>query len=192
MRFRLAAGFISAVILSGCAAPAANLSFSVPNVGYATKKLDAELRSMTVTVARNDERKAGIPMDITDANIPQMWQTALQEALNKMAIFKDDASQKVNLSVKILGIDVPAAGFSMTTTTIARYELIDRANGAIIYAEDVSAAGVVPADYAFMGLIRARESVNRSVQANISQFLQALQNVDTAKPMFPNAPMASK
>jgi len=36
-----------------------------------------------------------------------------------------------------------------------------------------------------MGITRARESINRSVQNNIAQFLQGLQTVDLNKPMFP-------
>ncbi|MEA0762089.1 hypothetical protein VDP62_12495, partial [Xanthomonas campestris pv. campestris] len=119
--------------------------------------------------------------------IPDMWENALTEALNRMAIFRDDAPRKLSLSVKILAIDIPSFGASMTTKTIARYELIDRANGSIVYTQDVSASGTVPAGYAFAGVIRARESVNRSAQNNIALFLQALETVDVSKPMFPSS-----
>lgn len=173
-----------AVILSGCTA-IPPLSFSPPNVGYASKKIEAELRSMTVTIARADEQKGPIPPGM-GPQIPAIWQTALQEALNKMAIFKDDAPVKVNLSVKILALDVPSAGFSFTTKSIARYELLNRANGDVIYTVDVSADGGVPADYAFLGAARMLESVNRSVQNNITQFLQGLETVNVSKPMFPS------
>ncbi len=37
-----------------------------------------------------------------------MWQNALTEALNKMAVFRDDAPVKLSLSVKILAIDIPS------------------------------------------------------------------------------------
>ena len=40
--------------------------------------------------------------------------------------------------------------------------------------------------YAFMGIVRARESVNRAVQNNITMFLQALETVNFDKAMFPN------
>ena len=68
----------------------------------------------------------------------------------------------------------------------ARYELIDRATGGIVYTQDVSASGEVPFNYAFAGVVRARESISRSAQNNIAQFLQALETVDVSKPMFPN------
>jgi len=36
-----------------------------------------------------------------------------------------------------------------------------------------------------LGLARMRESINRAVQNNITQFLQSLETVDVQKPMFP-------
>ncbi|AXC69669.1 UDP-N-acetylglucosamine acyltransferase [Salmonella enterica subsp. diarizonae serovar 59:z10:-] len=102
-----------------------------------------------------------------------------------MAIFRDDSPQKVSLSVKVLAIDVPSFGASFTTKTIARYEIINRETGGIIYTQDISSSGTVPATYTFVGAVRARESINRAVQNNISQFLQALGTIDIEKPMFP-------
>lgn len=178
------AAAILAASLAGCASNPP-LNFSVPNVGVSSKKVDGELKSLTVTLARPDEAKGKMPA-AAQHEVPQMWQTALTEALNKMAIFRDDAPVKLNLAVKILALDVPNFGATMTTKTIARYELIDRATGSIVYTQDVSASGEVPFDYAFVGMVRARESVSRSAQNNIAQFLQALETVDVSKPMFPS------
>jgi uncharacterized lipoprotein YajG len=175
----------AAIALAGCQS-APPINFSVPNVGYSTKKIDAELKSMTVGIARADEKTGNLPAGM-ETLVPQLWQTSLQEALNKMAIFNDDAANKVNLTVKILKLDIPSFGASMTTQVGARYELLDRKTGAIIYTQDINSTGEVPYDYAFAGATRARESINRAVQNNITQFLQALQTVDVTKPMFPVA-----
>lgn len=176
-------GIVGLLSLGGCASvPPPN--FSVPNVEYSTKKVDAELKSMTVTVARPDEATGDLPV-WAGTQVPPLWQTALIEALNKMAIFQDDGKEKVNLSVKILKFDVPGGGFSMTTHTEARYEIRNRKTGDIIFTQDIAASGTTPADYAFLGATRAVESMNRSVQNNISLFLQALETVDINKPMFP-------
>lgn len=169
--------------LGGCATNPP-MNFSVPNVGVSQTKLDAELKSLTVSLARPDEKKGDMPA-WAESQVPVLWQTALIDALNHMTIFRDDASRKVNLSVKVLALDVPSMGASFTTKTTARYEIIDRATGDIIYTQDIAASGTVPAGYAFVGAIRARESVNRAVQNNIAQFLQALETVDVSKPMFP-------
>lgn len=172
-----------ALMLAGCQS-VPPINFSVPNVGYSTKKVEAELKSMTVSIARADEKTGDLPAGM-ETLIPQLWQNSLQESLNKMAVFNDDAPTKVNLSVKILKLDIPGAGFSMTTETAARYEILDRKTGAVIYTQDIVAKGEVPMDYAFAGVTRARESINRAVQNNITQFLQALETVDVSKPMFP-------
>lgn len=180
----------AAVLLSGCGS-IPPLNFSVPNVGVSQKKIDAEMKSMTVTIARPDEKTGELPVGM-EQMVPQLWQTALTEALNKMAIFQDDASKKVNVSVKILKLNTPGAGASMTTETAARYEIMDRKTGDIIYTQDISSSGTTPFDYAFLGVARARESINRAVQNNITQFLQALETVDVQKPMFPANASASK
>lgn len=178
------------VSLSGCA-PLPPLNFSVPNVGISEKKIDAEMKSMTVTIARPDEKTGDLPAGMEQL-VPSLWQTALIEALNKMTIFQDDASKKINLSVKILKLSPPSAGFAMTTETAARYEITDRKTGDVIFTQDISASGTTPVDHAFIGVIRARESINRAVQNNISLFLQALATVDVQKPMFPAKVGASK
>lgn len=89
-------------------------------------------------------------------------------------------------------MDIPDFGAEMATESAARYELTDRKTGDLFYAQDIGSKGVVPWDYAFVGLIRARESINRSVQNNISQFLQALESIDITKPMFPTSAAAAK
>lgn len=171
------------ILATGCT-PLPPLNFSAPNVGFSQKKIDAEMKSLTVTIARPDETTGELAFGI-EQMVPQLWQSALVEALNKMAIFQDDSPRKISLSVKILKLDDPAAGISMTTDATARYEIIDRKTGSIIFTQDISSSGITPFDFALLGVIRARESINRAVQNNITQFLKALETVDIQKPMFP-------
>lgn len=173
----------SALILSGCATPPPPVNFSVPEVGVSSKKIDAEVRAITVTLARPDEKKGDMPMGIE--SITAMWKESLQESLDRMAIFKDESKNKVSIQVKILGFDIPGFGLEMKSKSIARYEVIDRSTGGIIFTQDITAEGVVPVGHAFLGITRARESINRAAQNNIKQFLQSLETVDVEKPMFP-------
>jgi hypothetical protein len=193
--------------LAGCA-DNPPMNFSVPNVGVSQKKIAAEVKSITVTWARPDEKSGDITIkslnldgekhlggggDNETANsVPVQWQTALTESLNDMAIFQDDASKKVSLSVKILELNAPSFGISMTTTTTARYRIIDRKTGDIIFVQDIKSVGDVPASYAFSGAIRIQESINRAVQNNIALFLRALDTVDVNKPMFPTKPASAQ
>jgi len=152
------------------------VNFSAPNIGVSSTKLDAELKSLTVSVARPDEATGEIDPGIGVHT--GLWKTSLEEAFNRMAIFKDDSPRKVSLAVKILKLGVPRFGAGMTTHASARYEIIDRSDGSIIFTTDISTTGDVPFDYAFAARVRLLESINRSVQNNIIQFLQVLETVD--------------
>jgi len=174
---------IFVLALSGCAQPPP-LNFSVPDVGASKTKIDAEVKTITVTMATPDEANGDMPSWI-DINTTNLWKESLQEAIDRMAIFKDDSSNKISIQVKILALDIPAMGASFTTKSVARYEIINRSNGAIVYTQDVSAEGFVPASYAFPGVTRAWESVNRSASNNIKQFVQALETAGINKSLFP-------
>jgi hypothetical protein len=191
---RIGTLFIGALTLTACADQLPPVNFSVPSVGPATQKVDAELRSITVTLARPDEQLGRMDVTLAETSgmgpgsglgVSSAWRTALEEALNRMVIFRDDAARKVSLQVKVLKLEGPMFGATMTTDTAARYEVINRANGDIIFITDVSASGTTPFDHAFLGAIRARESINRAVQNNIALFLQQLETADFSKPMFP-------
>ena len=182
---------MGAFALAGCG-QIPPLNFSVPNVGLSEHHLDAEVRSITVTLARPDEQVGEIDIVLAEmaanasgAGLASQWHVALQEALNRSLIFRDGGSKTVSIAVKVMKLAVPDAGFSLTTEAVARYEVIDRANGDLIFSQDVSSSGTTPADHAFLAAARARESVNRAVQNNIALFLQAAETIDLAKPMFP-------
>ena len=168
------------------------VNFSAPNIGVSSTKLDAELKSLTISLARPDEAigKIEVPLVWCHGNFCPIslyvgvWKTALEEAFNRMAIFKDDSPKKVALAVKILKFQTISA-FPAAHTS-ARYEIIDRSDGSIIFTTDISTTGDVPFDYAFAARVRLLESINRSVQNNIIQFLPVLETVDMDKPMFPS------
>ena len=181
-RFGLLIFLAVSAFLAGCAAPPP-LNFSVPDVGVSTKKIDAEVRAITVTLARPDEKKGDLPLG--SEGITNYWKESLQEAIDRMAIFKNKKKNKVSIQVKILGFDIPSFGASMTSSAIAKYEIINRNDGSIIYTQDISSKGEVPFDHSLIGMTRARESINRAAQNNIKQFLQAIELVDVNKPMFP-------
>ena len=168
------------------------VNFSAPNIGVSSTKLDAELKSLTISLARPDEAigKIEVPLvwchgDFCPISLyVGVWKTALEEAFNRMAIFKDDSPRKVSLAVKILKFGVPRFGAGMTTHASARYEIIDRSDGSIIFTTDISTSGEGPFNldpFCDLGCSmgsRAVDGINRSVQKNIVQFLQVLETVD--------------
>lgn len=165
--------------LAGCTA-APPVDFTVEEVGIIDNRKDAELRSLTVGYASQKQQKT------VQGNheVPPLWKEALQDALNRSLAFTDDASKKVNLSVRIIELDTPEFGASMTTKTAAIYEIVDRKTGDLLFAETIESEGVVPMNYAFVGYVRAIESLNRAVRNNIADFINRLDNSDLSKPMF--------
>ena len=199
--FRLSIPFILfLLLLSSACTKRLPVNFSAPNIGVSSTKLDAELKSLTISLARPDEAigKIEVPLvwchgDFCPISLyVGVWKTALEEAFNRMAIFKDDSPKKVALAVKILKFDTPDFGAGMTTHASARYEIIDRSDGSIIFTTDISTSGEGPfkidpfCDFGCAMGSRVVDGLNRSVQKNIIQFLQVLETVDMDKPMFPS------
>jgi len=172
---------VACLALAGCGS-IPPLNFSVPNVGPSRTHLDADLRAITVTAGRPDEATGPLPIDQGTLGV---WKEALQEAITRMAIFNDDSRRRVSLQVKVMKVNVPAAGVSFTTDVDARYELLDRATGSIILSQQIPSSGTTPGDFAFLGIARARESVNRAVQNNIALFLRSLETARLDQPLFP-------
>jgi hypothetical protein len=160
------------IILAGCATmPPLDMTLqSIPSVD----RQDVELKSITVGyVAQTSATTIE-----TNHLVPPAWEMALQDAINRSLIFKDDQERKITISVRINHFDVPAAGFAMVSDCGAIYEITDRSNGETIFSESIRTSGTVPVDYAFAGIIRVQESINRCARANILSFLSALDGSD--------------
>jgi hypothetical protein len=134
------------------------------------------MKSITVSAAGQEESEGDLPVWTTE--ILPLWKDSLQEAFDKMAIFKDDAKKKVSLLVKVTKLD---RSFS-STDVAARYEIRDRSDGAILYTTEVSSVG--ESDSEWDGRTRFIQAMNRAVQGNISKFLTQLETVDINKPML--------
>lgn len=155
------------------------LNFTPANIEAAGMKLDAALMNVTVALEStkgSTGKKRRVDAGGFEAQVADLWKSALEDSLTRSAIFNDDAHRRVNLSVRILSITVPSGAVVMRSRVSARYELIDRGTGKSIYTTQVDSDGRVPGDYAFMGVTRSRESVNRAVQANIEGFVSRLKS----------------
>jgi hypothetical protein len=173
---------VSCLLLTGCVT-APPLNFAVGNVPRSPNKVDADLRSITVVLAQDDEKTGRIASDGEKAVEP--FKEALTDAVNRAALFTDDSHTHVNLAVKFLKINPPHPGFDMETDVEARYEITDRRTGAPIYNKQFTSVGLCPMDFAFAGEVRARESVNRAFKANLDDFIT---DMEAAKIVATGAP----
>lgn len=174
------------VTLSGCLT-VPPVDFTVQDVGVVSDRKNAELISLTVGFAPQAQQKKVQ----ANATIPPLWKESLQDAINRSLIFIDDADRKINLSARITEFDIPGAGGAMKTRVGAIYEIVDRANGDLLFAQEISSEGVVPFDYAFTGVTRAVESWNRAVRNNIADFINILEQTDISMAAFPATQVTS-
>lgn len=166
-------------LLAGCTS-IPPVDFTVQDVGVVDDRKDVELKSLTVGFAPQDQQgKVEV-----NASFPPVWKEALQDAINRSLIFKDDVPTKVNISVRITEFNIPAGGIDMKTTVSAIYEIVDRGTGDLLFTQKISSVGVVPFDYAFVGAVRAVESWNRAVRNNIADFINLVGDSDLTKPVF--------
>lgn len=166
---------LSVLIWSGGCATVPPLNFTPVEVPHVSKQFDVDLRNVIVTVAHVGETKGPIDFNLEYSQImPGLWQTSLVDALSRLSAFNDSSPTKVDLRVEILEFAVPPRGASMTTKTIARYEIVDRRDGKTLFAIEISSRFKVPFSYSIDGTVRATRSINKAVQANITKFLDHL------------------
>ena len=160
------------MLLAGCSTmPPAD--FTVQNLPSVERK-NVELVSITVGYV---PKTGGVTLD-TNHLVPPAWQTALQDAINRTLIFSDDKERKITISVRIDHFDLPMAGFAMTSDCGAIYEIMDRLSEEVVFRERVYTSATVPVDYAFAGVIRVQESINRCARTNIRDFIVLLDQRD--------------
>lgn len=168
-------------LISGCATQAPTLNFTPADVLPTKNKVQAELKTITVSVAKEEERlgqtQVGFFGNQYEASFKQSLKDALEEALTKSAAFNDIATKKVSLTAKVMQFESPNGGINFETKAIIRYEIFDRKDGKLIFRRDIASMGSVPFDYAFMGAIRYTEARNRAMRENVTQFVNSLEEL---------------
>jgi hypothetical protein len=176
--FRFA--FIAAItlIMAGCATQAPTLDFVPKDVLPTGQKIDYELKSISVSVAKEDERvgetQVGLFGNQYEVSFRQSFKDSLEEAITKAAIFNDLSNKKLSLSAKVMQFETPGFSASFETSFVVRYQLLDRSSGKLVFTRDIRSNGIVTFDYSFLGAIRYTEARNRAVRANIEQFIASL------------------
>lgn len=160
-------------LMFGCSAPPP-LNFSPEGVPVANKKIDADLKSIAITIANRDEQTGEILPDGEELVGP--WKDALTNAINESVLFNDDSARHVSLSVKILHYDAPKPSLALEFDVDARYTLTDRKTGVEIFGTVISSKEFSKLPFLAGGFARARDSLNRAIQSNIIQFIEQLEN----------------
>jgi hypothetical protein len=163
---------VSFAALGACSAP--SLQFVPANVEVSPHKIDAALISTVVTVAPKSESTGKIDIAGSEADVTSLWKSALDDTLLRAAIFRDASPRHLTLTVKVIKLKKTSfLGFGVNSG--ARYQLIDRDTGKVVFSKDVESVGHA-SDY--VGVNRVRKAVSRSVQQNITDFIQQLESAN--------------
>ncbi len=173
----LLTGIVLTLGMLGCA-QAPTLDFVPREVRPSTTKINAEVKSITISIASEDERlgetQVGFYGNQYETSFKSSFKDAIEEAIMKSAIFNDIADLKVSLVAKILKFQSPSMGVNFDTEMVVRYELINRKDGQPIFHQDVTSNGSISGTYAFLGAIRYTEARNVAVRNNVANFIAAL------------------
>ena len=160
------------------------LSFSVTDLSPAKSRMEAEVKSVNVRVAQTQESTGNIRA--TDFEklegggsgtvIADQWKSSLQDAIDRKLLFKDNVARTVTISVAILKLNSPNFSFSRFTEVEARYEVMDRATGQILWNRQIHTEGRASVDEAVIGSTGFRLSINKAVQANIREFIKQIES----------------
>src|ERR1041385_8144381 len=92
------------LLLVACATPMPTLEFTPGDITPVSKKLDADLRSITVSVALEQERlgetQVGLSGNFYEQGFKASLKTALEEGLARSAVFDDLSRRKISLDRK--------------------------------------------------------------------------------------------
>lgn len=181
---QLLIGTVIIALLSGCAS-APPISFLPDNIPPSKTKLNAEIRSISVSIAQENESFGECQVGFFGNQYEQSFKTAFKEALEeaivRSTLFKDNSELKAALMAKVMKFESPMAGINFDTEAIIRYELLDRASGETLFFKDVVSNGSVDFNHAFVGAIRFAEARNRAMQSNIKNLLTEFEKITLHK-----------
>lgn len=169
---------LSILFISGCATQAPPLNFVPSDIAPNSQKVDADLKSITISVAKENERlgetQVGLYGNVYEQSFKSALRAALEESIARSATFNDFSNKKVSLMAKVMKFQTPNFSSNFMTEMIIRYELIDRQTGDLVFFKDITSHGSVSATYSAVGAIRYTEARNRSVQENVTQLINTL------------------
>lgn len=142
------------------------------------------MKSINVRVAQTQERTGNIRATEFERMsgggsgtvIADQWKSSLQDALDRKLLFKDNVQRTLTISVAILKFTAPNMSFTRFTEVEARYEVMDRASGKILWRREINSEGRASVGEAFLGSTGFRLSINKAVQTNIRDFIEQLES----------------
>jgi len=165
-RLALVAAILSLTGLAACATPSnpAMMTFAA-TPDLTAGEGDIGYRSVTtVTVTGGKETNPLWTAQVSS----EAFRTALQQSLLS-AGYMGTTGKPMSVSADLVNLRQPMAGFDLSVTSEVRYTVVQ--DGRTLFNETVAATGTASMGEAFVAVERLRIANEKSIQANIREFL---------------------
>lgn len=159
-----------ALALAGCAsAPLpASMAAATPNAAAARAP-----GAVSVSVSGGHDSTGLDAPNVGDAD----FKAAVEQSLARAGLFErvgGEAAARYALAARVVRLEKPLGGFTMTVTFEVAWSLVDRQGERTLLRMPIVSTGSASLSDAFAGATRIRLAVEAAARANIEQLLQAL------------------
>jgi hypothetical protein len=118
--------------------------------------------------------KATNPMMFAEVGNDQLREALRLSLLQARYLSRPPEAATITLTVAVVGVDKPAAGYTATATTLIRYVLTNKADGRSAFDELVSGTCTLRLSDEYYGPSRLKHAEECAVRDNITAFLTKL------------------
>ncbi|HEY7987452.1 MAG TPA: hypothetical protein VIE17_11135 [Methylophilaceae bacterium] len=169
-----------AVILSGCAAPAAVEKMTANHVDTTAIRADSPMKN-GIAIRSVSGGTSTNPMwlsKVGDENFKQ----ALQQSLQSSALLAPEGSNgNYALDVKLLSLEQPFAGLDLKVTATVEYVLQEISSGKQVLNTTITTPFTATFSDAAMAFVRLKIANEGAIRVNIEDFIKQLAVVDSNK-----------
>lgn len=159
-RFRVCFSLAVILVVAGCTPPAP-LDFSQNEVPVSNSKIKCKLQSVAVTVENVANYGNGAygdrPTKLTEFRAP--FQDALQDGLDRSAVFDYSSPNYCAVEAKILGLKQAQVSITFPVELFVWYTIEDLNSGKPLVSEVVEGRSSTPFSYNMFAIIRLRHSL---------------------------------
>jgi hypothetical protein len=169
--------FVMAVLgmistLGGCASPANREAMQAAPVA----SLHKSEHSVAVRTSGGADTGAMDSTNIADAD----FKSAIESSITQSGVFKtviQGSGADYDLSVSVVRLSKPLAGFSMTVTMEDAWSLIRASDKSVVWRKPITSTFTAGMGDAFAGVTRLRMAVEGAARANIAQGLKEISDL---------------
>lgn len=141
---------------------------------YTSQQFDYQLYNINVKAANDSQRTGPLELPFLPDSFLTSFQASLGTLIDNSGIFSNTSSNDIDIKVTILKNDIPFIGLDMSVETEIEYKIVDK-NQEVLYRKVIASKGLATVGEKFVGVDRLMLANDRSVQNNMTLFLNDVQ-----------------